>query len=376
MKRITFSISILLFITLTGCSDRSKSVSEHSEAKSGNHVESADSSEHHEDHTVLILKKQPFASVVKTGGRIMVDSKDIIVITSKSSGIIKLNDHFLFPGVKVSKGQRLFTISGQQLADDNTELKIQQIKADLEEASLNFERARKMIEDKLITEERFLSSKNEYEKTLNEYNNLNSTSGKDGNTVSSPDEGYFREIFITEGQKVNSGQPLASIVIEHNLVLKADISPDYLKALASIEKANFRVAYSDRLFKTDEMNGKKISFGKSTGDNSFYIPVYFRMDYDPELIEGTFVEVYLISEETENAIVVPNTALMEEYGKIYVYVEDFDGDFLKRYVIPGLNNGEFTQILEGLAENETIVATGAYQVKLSQMSNSAPAHNH
>jgi multidrug efflux pump subunit AcrA (membrane-fusion protein) len=159
-------------------------------------------------------------------------------------------------------------------------------------------------------------------------------------------------------------------------VLKADISPDYLDFLPFIEKANFKVGYSDHLFKTDEMNGRKISFGKSTGENSYYIPVYFRMNYTPELIEGTFAEVYLIGKELQDAIVIPNSSLLEEYGKLYVFVEDDDGDFLKRYVTTGISDGEYTRILDGLEGNETIVVKGTYQIKLSQMSTSAPAHNH
>ncbi len=328
------------------------------------------------DHEVMTLKKQPFTSVIKTGGRIMVDTKDIEVIIARSSGIVRYIDHFLFPGVKIEKGQQLFIISGDQLAGDNTELNFRQIKADLEEATANYERAKKLISDKIITEEHFLSLKNSYEKLNNEYNNLNGSFNNDGNSISSPDQGYIREVYITEGQKVIPGQPLASIVIEHNLVLKADISPDYLDILPGIEKANFKVGYSDHLYKTEEMNGKKISFGKSTGENSYYIPVYFRMSYTAELIEGTFAEVYLIGKEIQDAVVVPNSSLLEEYGKLYVYVEDFDGDFLKRYVTTGFSNGEYTQILGGLEGNETIVVKDAYQVKLSQMTTSAPAHNH
>jgi hypothetical protein len=97
---------------------------------------------------------------------------------------------------------------------------------------------------------------------------------------------------------------------------------DYLNVLPSIEKANFTVGYSEKLFKTEELNGRKISSGKSTGENSYYMPVFFRMDVVPELIEGTFAEVYLIGKETRDAIVVPNSALMEEFGKLYVFVED------------------------------------------------------
>lgn len=328
------------------------------------------------EHSIIKLTKQPFSFIIRTGGRIMVDSKDIEVITAKTSGIVKFSDHFLFPGVRTLKGQKLFTLSGEQLADDNPELRLKQIKADLEKASANYERARSLITDRIITQEHFLDAKNDYEKILNEYNNLNGTSGESGNMITSPENGYIREIYVTEGQKISTGQPLASIVMDHNMVLKADLPPDHLDALSSIEQANFKVGYSKRIFKTGELSGKKISFGKSTGDNSFYIPVYFRMDFDPELIEGTFAEVYLIGRDIKEAIVVPNTALMEEYGKLYVFVEDEDGDFIKRYISAGNSDGEFTEVIEGLSENETIVATGAYNIKLSQMTGTAPAHSH
>jgi RND family efflux transporter MFP subunit len=322
------------------------------------------------------IEKKPFKSVVKSGGIIITDSKDLIVVTSKSSGIVKLSSHFLFPGVKTSKGQLLFTISGDDLAEDNTELKLLQVKADLEKANANYERAQRLLPDKIITEEQFLSTKNEYFKALNEYNVLSRSYSQGGNTVSSPENGYLRDIFVIEGQKVKAGDQLATIVIMHNLVLKTFVSPENIGMLSSIEKANFTVGYSNKLYKTDELNGRNISFGKSTGENSYYIPVYFNMDYVPDLIEGTFAEVYLIGKVIPGAIVVPNSALMEEYGKFYVFVRHEDGDFLKRYIKTGFDDGENTQILEGLAENEVIVSSGAYQVKLSLMSNSAPAHSH
>ncbi len=199
------------------------------------------------DYTILTLRKQPFAFTLRTGGRILVDSKDLLIITAKSSGLVKLKDDYLFPGVKISRGQILFTVTGEQLAEDNTELNFRQIKADLDKASANFERAKKLIADKIITEEHFLSIKNEYEKSLNEYENLNATSGKNGNIVTATDNGYIKEIYVTEGQKVTSGQPLASIVIEHCHILKADVSPENLDVLTSVESANFTVGYSDKV---------------------------------------------------------------------------------------------------------------------------------
>jgi cobalt-zinc-cadmium efflux system membrane fusion protein len=373
MKSIlVFIFTLFLTLSLNCKSGRTEPESASAEPVSG----SGHDEENEPEHTVVSLKKQPFSFVIRTGGRIMVDSKDIEIIIAKSSGIVNFSDHFLFPGVRTTKGQSLFSLSGGQLTEDNTELRFMQIKADLEKVSANYERAKSLIADKIITQTQFLEVKNEYDKVLNEFNNLNTTFGVKGNNLYAPVDGYIREIYVVEGQKVTTGDPIASIVMDHNLVLKADLSPDYLNVLPSIEKANFTVGYSDRLFKTEELNGRKISSGKSTGENSYYMPVFFRMDVVPELIEGTFAEVYLIGKKIEEAIVVPNTALMEEFGKLYVFVEDEDGDFLKRYIKAGNNDGEYTEVTEGLSENEAIVATGAYNIKLSQMSGSAPAHSH
>ena len=205
---------------------------------------------------------------------------------------------------------------------------------------------------------------------------MDATYSAEGNLVSSPGNGYIREIFVSEGQKVSSGEVLASIIVERKLILKVDVSPDNLDILPQIENANFRVGYSKKVYKTSEMNGRKIAFGKSTAGNSFYIPVYFSIDYDPGLIEGSFAEVFLIGELKENMIVVSNSAMMEEFGKFYVFVAHDDGDFVKRFISTGYSDGESTVVMDGLYENEKIVSEGAYLIKLSQMTTVAPAHNH
>lgn len=398
MRKFFIIISVFFYMFFVQCSaDRSTANSDplHEGESSSGHLHEGEepedehaADEHAEDEhaghavsdssafTLVTLKKQPFSFTLRTGGQISVDSRDIIMITAKSSGLVKLNDDYLFPGVKVTKGDVLFTISGEQLAEGNTELNFRQVRADLDRASANYERAQKLIQDKIITEADFLTAKNEYEKLKYTYENLYATAGEYGNMVAATSSGFIKEIFVTEGQKVSPGDQLASIVLEHNLVLKADVSPDYADILNTIVDANFTVGYSGKVFRLSDLNGRKISQGKSTGANSYYIPLFFRMDYVPGLIEGTFAEVYLIGSEIREALVVPNTALMEEFGKIYVFVADDDGEFIKRYVETGHSDGENTMIISGLSENEKVVATGTYRIKLTQMTTTAPSHNH
>jgi RND family efflux transporter MFP subunit len=328
------------------------------------------------EHSVIEIKKKDFELSVHTGGRILADKKSITIVTSNSSGIVKFTDRYLVPGAMVRTGGQLFTISGGQLPESNSELDLKLLKSDLDKASSDYERAKSLISDQIITQEHFLEVKNNYEKTLERYNNLNSATGSSGRVITSPAVGYIKEILVREGQLVTAGQPLVSVFEGNSLILEADLPPEYLELLSGIGRAEFTTSYGKKVYRTDEMNGRRISNAFTTGERSFYVPVYFRIDYDPGLIEGSYAEVYLISDVKKDAISVPNSALLEEYGKLYVFVEDEHGSFSKRYITTGNRNFQYTEVLSGLTEGEVIVSQGAYSIKLAGMTGAAPAHSH
>lgn len=329
------------------------------------------------EHTVITTARQEFSYIIRAGGTILPDSKDIINVTAKTSGIVRLNDHFLFPGVKVTKGTPLFTISGDELTSDNTEIDLKNAKSDYEISKEAFQRAERLIASQLITMDKFLEAKNNFEKAEVRYNNLRSAFGTNGNVVVAPANGYINEVFITEGTKVSSGEAMISVIIEHNLVLQADVSPEHIARLGEVKQASFRLTYGDKVYDTREMDGKLISYARNTGSNTYYIPLFFRINFLPEIIPGTYAEVYLKGSPKEGCIVIPNTSILEEYGKYFVFVEDADHHFVKRYITKGMTDGTDTEVLTGLAEKEIVVATGAYAIKMSQMSTTAPdTHKH
>lgn len=322
------------------------------------------------------VKRGRFHSVFKTGGILMAGNENIILITAKSAGIIRFNKPAVYPGTNVKKGQILFVISGGSLTEDNPGLRVEQLRSDLARAKENYERAQKLLPDRIITRENYLAARNEYEKLQLEYENISRTLSDNEVLSVAPADGFIREIFIRDGQKVGTGETVASILTPGSMVLKALVPPDKLNIISSVRGAWFRVPGSEMLYKTGELNGRVISYGKSTGESSLQIPLLFAINYIPEVPEGSYAEVYLLGEETDGVISVPDSAIMEEFGRYYVFIRDEDGDFLKRYIRKGPGDGERTLVTEGLAEGDIFVSGGAYQVKLKQMQGSVPAHVH
>jgi len=348
---------------------------DHSPAEPVAHDNEEDHDHEKEIYKISTLKPSEFSFVYRTSGQVLPDTKDEILITTPAPGIISFTGNLLYPGIKVGKGQQLFSVSGNNITEFNPEVAYSKIEAEYLTAKENFERAERLIADRLITGEHYLENKLAYEKARTAYDNMRNTVTDKGNIIASPASAYINNLYVTEGQMVRTGDRIASIIIENRLVLKADIPPADLDILGNTRKANFSTGYSPRIFSTDKMNGTIISYGRSTGKNSYYVPVYFRIDYDGELIPGTFADVWLIGEKVPDVIVVPNTALMEEYGKIYVFREMGNGEFEKTYITAGQSDGKVTHVIHGLKEGDRVATENTYRLKLSLQETALPAHS-
>ena len=75
-------------------------------------------------------------------------------------------------------------------------------------------------------------------------------------------------------------------------------------------------------------------------------------------------------------ISVPLSALTEEQGVKFVYVQMDDECYRKQEVKTGLDDGTHVEILSGLKEGDRLVTEGAIHVKLASASNAIPAHTH
>jgi membrane fusion protein, heavy metal efflux system len=319
--------------------------------------------------------KETIYDVVKTTGELQSAPGDEVTVAAKSNGIVKFVGNNNVIGTYVRSGQTMFSISGGEIAFENVEAAKQSARAELNSAKSAFERASELIKDKLITQSEFKQAQLRYEQAQIALNNLgrNYSGGK---SLSSPINGFIKNILVSEGQYVAAGQPLATITKNQRLILKADVSLKDADKISSIQEANFTIIQNKQSFNTKELNGKLLSAGKTMAGNSPFIPVHFQIDSRPGMLPGSFAEVFLKTVPINDGLVIPVSALVEEQGIFYVYVQTAGERFQKRELKLGANDGLKVQVLSGLIEGERVVTKGGYQIKLSQASGALPAHGH
>lgn len=321
------------------------------------------------------VKKGPMHDIIKATGELLSPPGDEVTIAAKSNGIVKFVGNKSVIGTAVRAGQSMFTVTGGEIAFENIEAAKQSARAELATAKSEYERASELIKDKLITQSEFKQAQLRYEQAQIALSNLNRNYGG-GKNLTSPINGFVKNIMVSEGQYVSSGQPLAIVTKNQRIVLKADVSLKDADKISSIREANFTLIQSKEQFNTKELNGRLMATVKTTAANSPFIPVYFQIDGKSNLLPGSFAEVYLKTGQINNALVIPVSALIEEQGIFYVYVQTEGESFQKRELKLGANDGQKVQVLSGVTEGERIVTKGAHQIKLSQASGTLPAHGH
>jgi RND family efflux transporter MFP subunit len=327
------------------------------------------------DFATQQVTPQPFHHIIKASGQIMPAQGDERVVTANANGVVSLAGSQVVAGAPVAARAKLFTISGGGMAEGNVDTRYQEARTDYQLAQADYARAKELVGDKIISQREFEQRKAAYDNAAVAYRAVSRNYGPDGQTIYAPISGFITSVQVADGQHVEAGQPLASVSQNERLVLRAEVSQTEAAKLANVASASFKVPGGE-VFDTEKLNGKLLAYGRSAGANSFLLPITFEIANQGGLTPGSFVEVYLRSAPIPNALVVPMSAIMEDQGTHYVYVQTAGETFERREVAMGPSDGLRVQLLSGVKPRERVVTQGAYQIKLSSASGEVPAHGH
>lgn len=324
-------------------------------------------------------KTEPFGQVIRATARVESAQSDETVISAKTNGVVKLSANNILEGKPVSNGQVLFSILGSELANNNSATRFSEAQNNYEKAKADYERLAELAKDKIVSEKELLNAKNQYENAKVIYDNLNKNFNASGQNVASTMNGYVKQVFVQNGQYVEAGQPIVLISQNKSLLLRTEVQRKFAPILGTINSANIHTLHDNQTYSMEELNGKIVSVGRNTNSDNYLIPMSLQIDNKGTFVPGGFVELFLKTLTNAQAMTIPNSALLEEQGNYFVFVQITPELFEKRELKTGATDGLKTEILQGLSQEERIVTTGAILVKLAQATGTLDAesgHNH
>lgn len=313
-----------------------------------------------------------FRNVIHTSGQILAAQGEEATVVAASSGVVSFSRK-VAEGMQVGKGTELLSVSAAHIQDGDP---VQKAKVAYEKAKEEYERAQKLVSSQIVSQKDFAALREAYENARLTYEALKPSMSGKGVSVKSPIGGFIKTCLVKEGDYVTVGQPLMTVTQTRRLVLKAEVSERYYAQLSQVVSANFQTPYNNKVYSLENLGGKLLSFGKSSGDTSYYVPVTFEFDNRGDMVPGSFVEVYLLSGERNGVLSLPVSALTEEQGVYFVYLKLDEECYKKQEVKLGTSDGSRVEILSGIKDGDTVVTRGAIHVKLASASNAIPAHTH
>jgi RND family efflux transporter MFP subunit len=313
--------------------------------------------------------------VIKTSGVWKAAPGAIRSLSANTSGVVSFAMENLTEGTELKQGQALMIISSKGLTSNNLQTEIEQARANFEQAKAEYERKKQLYESKIVPKAELEQVESKYKVAKSNYETLKAGYSAGGKQVTAPFDGYVKSISISNGDFVNQGAQLLTIGSHRTSLLETQVSASYASVLQNIQNV-FYEKENGQWSSIQASGGSVLSVGKEVESTKPLLSVYAQVTEEIKMPEGSFTEVEITYGELKRSVLIPNAALLEDYGSYSVIVQLSGESFERRPVKLGRNNGEFTEVTEGLKADEVVVTRGAYQVKMASMSGTTPAHGH
>jgi RND family efflux transporter MFP subunit len=168
-------------------------------------------------------------------------------------------------------------------------------------------------------------------------------------TVRAPVSGLITELFVAQGVTVMPGAPLMEITDADDLYIKADlIESDAAKVEIGDRVIMDASGHDGRIIRIDAKVREVLS---ELGVTQKRVTVEIETDDYPSL--GADVDLSVITDEKESALLVPRHAIFSLNGRDYVFAAAGMAEL--REVEIGLKGKDHYEILNGLSEGESVI---------------------
>ena len=416
MKKIFYyALAAVAAISITACADSHRHSHDdnhlHSHEAEHNHVHNADGScashsheghshsheakaEAHESHAhshdganVVTFSKElqkkidfaveaattsSFNGAVKVAARVVAAPENESTVVATAAGRVHYVGN-LVAGKVVSAKDVLFVIDGSGVTENDAAVKYAAAESKYMFAKADYERKLSLYGNNIVSQKDLQAAEALLRETEAHYNSMKQTFNDGNLLLKSGVDGFVATLLVENGEYVQAGTPLAMLQKEGCVNIEAELPIRYAQSIRNISSVNIELA-DGTVLSLDEVGGSVLAVGRAANVCNM-IPVTVTAKQLPAVV-GSVVTMHLAMALPQGGecVTVPRTALVEEMGNYFVFVQVCSEDFEKREVKIGNTDGKYTQILKGVHNGEKVVSKGAVSLKLSQSAGALDPH--
>ena len=214
------------------------------------------------------------------------------------------------------------------------------------------------------------------ERRLQQYEASRSADGADRSTtfaLRAPISGVIAEAHAAPGANLKAGETLFKIVDTERVYVSAIVPEAELPNIRHLTGAELEVPGFER----PRPAGRLVSIGKIIDPATRTFPVIYEVDNQDGRIaihQTVFVRLFLSG--SRQALVAPESAIVDDGGRPVVFVQKEGESFQRRPVKIGLQQSGRVEVVEGVKPGDRVVTRGAYLIRLAALSTQIPAHGH
>ena len=316
------------------------------------------------DFATAVVGKSSFDGVLKVAAKVDVVPDDFTTIVATTSGKVQFAGNVV-EGKDVAVDEPLFYLEGSDVTDNDAAVKYAEAESEYFLSKADYERKKHLFIDKIVAEREYQAAEATYRRAEARYTSMQRSFGDGKVCLRSSLDGYVASLLVANGDYVQPGTPLAKIQRTGNINIIAELPVRYSQQLRNIKNVNVELQ-SGETHSFAGVDGSMLTVGRSANECNM-VPVTLTTGKIDGVIPGSIVSLYFVSENSGTEyVVVPRSAIVEEMGSYFVFVQNSPISFEKRSVAVGMTDGLMVKVHSGVNAGERVVTKGAVVLKLSQ----------
>jgi RND family efflux transporter MFP subunit len=294
--------------------------------------------------TVAPVALRPTKRLLKFVGTLY--GKEEVTLSSQVEGQVRAIHADL--GDQVKAEQVLLDVD-----DDSMRAQLREIEARLVKARADESRGRELLKSNIISPQEYEAMQTAVAVAEAQRDSL--TVGLQHKRVRSPLSGSVMKRMVSVGEYVRPGTPLFDLVADDPLKLRGDVPERFTQELGVGQAVEIKVdAYPDTVFA-----GRLVRVSPAANPENRSISVEVEVpNPERQLKAGFFGTANIVTRADDQALVVPETAVINFAGVTKLFVVR-DNTTYERRVRVGTRDGDgMIEILEGLQPDEVVATSG------------------